>query len=604
MTVGPTAAAALPSDVANASNRCVGASKAIPIPAEAQLAQGGSSSGAPEVAHGEDLLLAADPDAASRADRLVPGWAPCQERALRQLLGLVRARAPLIELRSPPGSRGHGVTSVLRALAAALGESVQLLGISATLGEEWPERTIFDAAQAALRAGGGVVIVDDLDLAVRPDKVRASRNAGEHLRGAGAYAFEDPPEPARLLKALRDEAEATRGVVVFSTVEEMHARYMQAPSVVKLVAPSSADVAATLSVLAPQADAAAVAVALPAAPSFAELRSARATAAAANWVPEHLARDGASVTADICAALRANLPQEAAVSSEEVEQVDLASMPGMDKIAARLETHVLYPLLQPEEARRRGLAPKRGVLLHGPPGTGKTSVGRALAHRLQGRFFMIRELLLHKEIMEVFAQARAAAPSVVFFDDIDVLLGGYNGLVEGARGHDLTRFLLSQMDGLCTTEDSNVVVVMTAAEAKFLPPAILRSGRIELWLKTEPPKAREREAILRRYVDNAQAVEDSRAAELAGPLPREGRCGLSAAAAPGALLREPLNMDDIARTSEGFVAADLKRIVCDARNAAAADGARKAGGEYLREAASDLRSMKEEVEGVLSRMYT
>merc|ERR1719450_150542 len=167
----------------------------------------------------------------------------------------------------------------------------------------------------------------------------------------------------------------------------------------------------------------------------------------------------------------------------------------MKKNAEILDTHLLYPLLHPGEAAQQGLMPKRGVLLYGPPGTGKTSIGRALAHRLQGRFFMIRELLLYKDMFEVFAQARAVAPSVVFFDGIDVLLGGWNGLVEGARGHDLTRFLLSQMDGLCTTLESQVVVVMAAADAKCLPPAIQRSGRIELWLKLEKPRARDRRAM-------------------------------------------------------------------------------------------------------------
>jgi len=266
-----------------------------------------------------------------------------------------------------------------------------------------------------------------------------------------------------------------------------------------------------------------------------------------------------------------------------VERVDLGQLPGMKDIVKTLETHVLYPILNPKEAKAQGLFPKRGVLLHGLPGTGKTTIGRALAHKLQGRFFMIRELLLYKEIFEVFAQARAAAPSVVFFDDIDVLLGGMNGLVEGARGHDLTRFLLSQMDGLRTTPESQVVVIMAAADAKFLPPAILRSGRIELWLKTEKPKTRERKAMLQHYVDKAQRAAAPDAAEL---------------------LRPPLELEQVTVACEDFVPADLRRLVSDARNAAAADGAKKHGGEYLREAAAELRSMKEAVEGLVGRMYT
>merc|ERR1719224_355827 len=89
-----------------------------------------------------------------------------------------------------------------------------------------------------------------------------------------------------------------------------------------------------------------------------------------------------------------------------------------------------------------------------------------------------------------------------------------NGLVGGPRAHDLTRFLLSQMDGLCTTAETQVVVVMAAADAKFLPPAILRSGRIELWLKTDKPKPRERKAILQQYIDKSQKAAAAEAHDL------------------------------------------------------------------------------------------
>jgi ATP-dependent 26S proteasome regulatory subunit len=77
------------------------------------------------------------------------------------------------------------------------------------------------------------------------------------------------------------------------------------------------------------------------------------------------------------------------VDLSEVQPVSLRDLQGVDSVIESLEANIVLPLENDELATEFGLKPKRGVLLAGPPGTGKTTVGRALAHRLQSKFFII-----------------------------------------------------------------------------------------------------------------------------------------------------------------------------------------------------------------------
>ncbi|QDT52922.1 ATP-dependent zinc metalloprotease FtsH [Caulifigura coniformis] len=222
------------------------------------------------------------------------------------------------------------------------------------------------------------------------------------------------------------------------------------------------------------------------------------------------------------------------VSLPEVAPVSLEDLVGMDDVIESLLANVVFPMENDEYRQAYGLVPKRGVLLLGPPGTGKTTIGKALAHRLRGKFFIIDGTVIsgterfYHTVNHIFHQARENAPAVIFIDDSDVIF-------ESQREHGLYRYLLTMLDGLESKSASRVCVIMTAMAIKHIPPALIRSGRVELWLET-------------RYPDS------SGRAHLIDTMTR----GL-----PAELL--PIDVERIAEASEHCSAADLKRLLNDAK---------------------------------------
>src|SRR5688572_10566488 len=115
------------------------------------------------------------------------------------------------------------------------------------------------------------------------------------------------------------------------------------------------------------------------------------------------------------------------VDIDEVQHVKLEDLKGIDDVIEALEAHIIIPLERVELAVELDLKPKRGVLLAGPPGTGKTSIGRALARRLRGKFFLIDGTFIqgsqqfYQRIQQIFEAAKQNAPAIIFIDDTDVI---------------------------------------------------------------------------------------------------------------------------------------------------------------------------------------
>lgn len=276
-----------------------------------------------------------------------------------------------------------------------------------------------------------------------------------------------------------------------------------------------------------------------------------------------------SLTTDDVVACLARYVSASNTRVSEVEHTSFAQLPGHEAIIEALQTHIVMPMENRVLAGKMGLRPKRGVLLFGPAGTGKTSIGRALAHQMQGKFFLIDGSFVSEppaaffsKLQRVIEEAKDCAPSVLFIDDADVLFR-----IDHIAG--LSRYLLTLLDGLESESASEVCVMMTAMDVRPIPAALLRSGRVELWLETKVPDAPIRARVVARWIGDT--------------LPQV----------------QSVDFDAVAAITDGFTPADLRRMVGDAKTIYAADLVK---GSPPRSAAEYLQAAVDAIVEIRNRM--
>ncbi|MFX1356028.1 MAG: CDC48 family AAA ATPase [Promethearchaeota archaeon] len=199
----------------------------------------------------------------------------------------------------------------------------------------------------------------------------------------------------------------------------------------------------------------------------------------------------------------------------EVPNVTWSQIGGLDELKQKLIEAVDWPLSHPAIFERMGILPPKGILLYGPPGCGKTLLGRAVANESKANFISIKgpELLSkyvgesEKAIREVFRKAKMAAPCIIFFDEFDSIApsrGRYTS-DSGVSEKVLSQFL-TELDGLEINRD--IVVIAATNRPDILDPALIRPGRIDRILLVPAPQEKGREEILKIYTKNMPISSD------------------------------------------------------------------------------------------------
>ena len=219
------------------------------------------------------------------------------------------------------------------------------------------------------------------------------------------------------------------------------------------------------------------------------------------------------------------------------KRVSFDQVAGLDEEKEELAEIVDF-LKNPQKYHDIGARIPRGVLMVGPPGTGKTYLARAVAGEADVPFFSISgsdfvEMFVGvgaSRVRDLFAQAKAAAPSLIIIDEIDAV-GRKRGSGLGG-GHDereqTLNQLLVEMDGFGIRE--GVIVIAATNRPDILDPALLRPGRFDRRVTVNPPDCKGREAVLKVHSDGKKIAPD-------------------------------VSMHTVAQTTVGFTPADLENLL-------------------------------------------
>ena len=188
----------------------------------------------------------------------------------------------------------------------------------------------------------------------------------------------------------------------------------------------------------------------------------------------------------------------------EMPKVHWSDIGGQDELKRKLIEVVQLPLEASDSFKNLGVSSPKGVLLYGPPGCSKTLTAKALATESGLNFLAVKGPEIfnkyvgesERTIREIFRKARAASPSIIFFDEIDAIAGDRDGDSSTTAALNVLTSLLNEIDGV--EELKGVVIVGATNKPTEIDPALLRPGRLDRHIYVAPPDYDARLQILQK----------------------------------------------------------------------------------------------------------